>query len=106
MSNIMFSMYLQYPCLCSFWISLFNFFSSSLFGFCFDCLLRTLRRASKSPDFAGDLPIFDKNNENLPISRFGMKISRFFLQETMLARSIASFAIAVGETIFSLANFV
>ena len=60
-----------------------------------------LRRASKSPDFAGDLPIFDKI----------IKISRspdldFFLQETMLARSIASFAIAVGETILSLANFV
>ena len=43
MSNIMFSMYLQYPCLCSIWISLFSFFSSSLFGFCFDCLLRSLR---------------------------------------------------------------
>ena len=43
MSNIMFSMYLQYPCLCSFWISLFSFLSSSLFGFCFDCLLRSLR---------------------------------------------------------------
>ena len=43
MSNIMFSMHLQYPCLCSFWISLFSFLSSSLFGFCFDCLLRSLR---------------------------------------------------------------
>ena len=44
MSNIMFSMYLQYPGLCSFWISLFfSFLSSSLFGFCFDCLLRSLR---------------------------------------------------------------
>ena len=62
-------------------------------------------RASKSPDFAGDLPIFEKNNENLPISRFGMKISRFFYKR-LLARSIASFAIAVGETIFSLANCV
>ena len=35
MSNIMFSMYLQYPCLCSFWISQFSFLSSSLFGFFF-----------------------------------------------------------------------
>ena len=43
MSNIMFSMFLQYPCLCSFWISLFSFLSSSLFGFCLDCLLRILR---------------------------------------------------------------
>ena len=43
MSNILFSMYLQYPCLCSFWISLFSFLSSSLFDFCFDCLLRSLR---------------------------------------------------------------
>ena len=42
MSNIMFSMYLQYPCLCSFWISLFSFLSSSLFGF-FYCLLHSLR---------------------------------------------------------------
>ena len=43
MSNIMFSMYLQYPCLCSFWISQFSFLSSSLLGFCFYCLLRSLR---------------------------------------------------------------
>ena len=41
--NIMFSMYLQYPCLCSFWISLFSFLSASLFGFCLGCLLRSLR---------------------------------------------------------------
>ena len=43
MSNIVFSMYLQYPCLCSFCISLFRFLSASLFGFCLDCLLRSLR---------------------------------------------------------------
>ena len=43
----------------------------------FSKIQQTLSRASKSPDFSGDLPIFD-NNENLPISRFGMKISRFF----------------------------
>ena len=30
---------------------------------------------AKSPDFAGDLPIFDKI---MKISRFGMKISRLF----------------------------
>ena len=27
-------------------------------------------RASKSPDLAGDLQIFEKNTEHLPISRF------------------------------------
>ena len=43
MSNIMFSIILQYPCLCSFWISLFSFLSASLFGFCLGCLLRSLR---------------------------------------------------------------
>ena len=43
MSNIMFSMYLQYPCLCSFWINLFSFLSASLFGFCLGCLLGSLR---------------------------------------------------------------
>ena len=35
-------------------------------------------RASKSPDFVGDLPIFDKI---MKISRFGMKISRFFTRD-------------------------
>ena len=64
--------------------------------------IRLQRRASKSPDFSGDLPIY----ENLPISRFGMKISRFLLPKTMLARSIANFAIAAGESIVSLANVV
>ena len=63
------------------------------------------RRASKSPDLAGDLPIFD-SNDNLPISRFGMKISRFITRDSRLALSIANFAIAVGETTFSLANVV
>ena len=64
-----------------------------------------MSRASKSPDFSGDLPIFDKI----------MKISRSpdlelkspdFLPKNMLPRSIASFAIAAGESIFNLANFV
>ena len=36
-----------------------------------------MRRGSKPPDLAGDLPILLRNNENLPTSRFGMKISRF-----------------------------
>ena len=36
---------------------------------------------------------------------FEWKSPDFFLQKTILARSIANFAIAAGETIFSLANF-
>ena len=62
------------------------------------------RKASKSPDLAGDLPIFDKIME---ISRFGLKISRFIIitKDSRLALSIASFAIGVSETISSLANF-
>ena len=46
---------------------------------------RPWSRASKSPDLAGDHPIFD--NENLPIARFGMKISRFITRDSRLARS-------------------
>ena len=60
-------------------------------------LVNTVIRASKSPDFAGDLPIFDKI---MKISRFGMQISRFITRDSSLSLSIASFAIAVGETFF------
>ena len=49
--------------------------------------------------------IFDKIMKISRSARFEMKISRFFLQEGMLARPIASFAIAAGEMIFSVANF-
>ena len=59
-------------------------------------------RDSKSPDLAGDLPIFDII---MTISRFEMNISRFITRD-YLALSIANFAMTVGETIFSLANFV
>ena len=55
-------------------------------------------RASKSPDFAGDLPIFDKI---MKISRSGMKISRFITRDSRLKLSIVRFAIAAGETIFT-----
>ena len=51
---------------------------SALFG---DHVSLRKSRASKSPDFSGDLPIFWSNNENLPISRFGIKISRFFTKD-------------------------
>ena len=60
-------------------------------------------RASKSPDLAGDLPIFDIV---MTISRFGMKITRFITRDSRIAMDIANFAIAVGETTFSLANVV
>ena len=58
-------------------------------------------RASKSPDLAGDLPIFDIV---MTISRFEMKISRFITRDSRLA--LANFDIAVGETTFSLTNVV
>ena len=62
-------------------------------------------RASNPPDLAGDLPLFLRNNENLPTSRFGMKISRFISKvniDSRIAMSIANFAVAVvGKTIFS-----
>ena len=57
-------------------------------------------RASKSPDFSGDLPIFDKIMKISRSPDLGWK-SPDFLPKTMLARSIASFAIAAGESIFS-----
>ena len=60
-------------------------------------LVNTVIRASKCPDFEGDLPIFDKI---MKISRFGMQISRFITRDSSLSLSIASFAIAVGETMF------
>ena len=55
--------------------------------------------------FGGRSPDCWSNNENLPISRFGMKISRFITRNSRLVLAIASFAIAVGETIFGLAIF-
>ena len=67
-------------------------------------LVSTLRRASKPPDLAGDPPIFLRNNENLPTSRFVMKISRFISRvdiDSRLALSIADLA-RVGKMIFSL----
>ena len=65
---------------------------------------QSLSRTSKPPDLAGDLPIFLRNNENLPTSRFGMKISRFISRvdiDSRLALSIANLA-RVGKIIFSL----
>ena len=54
-----------------------------------NCVLLIFKlRASKPPDLAGDLPIFLRNNKNLPTSRFGMKISRFISRlniDSMLA---------------------
>ena len=62
-------------------------------------------RASKSPDFSGDLPIFDKIMKISRSPDLELK-SHDFSPKTMLARSIASFAITAGDSIVSLANFV
>ena len=56
--------------------------------------------------FGGRSPDFWYSKYNLPISRFGMKISRFITRDSRLALSIANFAIAVGDTTFSLAHDV
>ena len=66
-------------------------------------MLGLIKRSYTFLDKSVDLPIFDIV---MTISRFGMKISRFITRDSRLALYIANFAIAVGETTFSLANVV
>ena len=61
-------------------------------------------RASKYPDLAGDLPIFDKKRKSPDLPIWNENLPIYYKIQSRLALSIASFAIAVGETSFSLAG--